>query len=39
MTRVALVISDVDGTLLTRDKILTEGAAGGSTPARHRHRI
>jgi Cof subfamily protein (haloacid dehalogenase superfamily) len=26
MTRVALVISDVDGTLVTRDKILTESA-------------
>jgi Cof subfamily protein (haloacid dehalogenase superfamily) len=25
MTRIALVVSDVDGTLLTRDKILTEG--------------
>jgi Cof subfamily protein (haloacid dehalogenase superfamily) len=26
MTRVALVVSDVDGTLLTKDKILTDGA-------------
>ncbi len=26
MTRIALVVSDVDGTLLTRDKTLTEGA-------------
>lgn len=26
MTRVALVVSDVDGTLLTKDKVLTEGA-------------
>jgi Cof subfamily protein (haloacid dehalogenase superfamily) len=26
MTRIALVVSDVDGTLLTRDKVLTEGA-------------
>ena len=26
MTRVVLVISDVDGTLLTRDKVLTDGA-------------
>lgn len=26
MTRIALVVSDVDGTLLTHDKILTEGA-------------
>ncbi len=28
MTRTALVVSDVDGTLLTRDKTLTEGARG-----------
>jgi HAD superfamily hydrolase (TIGR01484 family) len=27
MTRIALVISDVDGTLLTRDKVLTDKAA------------
>jgi len=27
MTRIALVVSDVDGTLLTKDKVLTEGAA------------
>ncbi|MGC2781000.1 MAG: HAD family hydrolase [Bradyrhizobium sp.] len=27
MTRIALVVSDVDGTLLTKDKILTERAA------------
>ena len=26
MTRIALLVSDVDGTLLTRDKILTDGA-------------
>ena len=26
MTRIALVVSDVDGTLLTKDKILTDGA-------------
>src|SRR4030081_2306455 len=26
MTRIALVVSDVDGTLLPRDKILTDGA-------------
>jgi Cof subfamily protein (haloacid dehalogenase superfamily) len=26
MSRIALVVSDVDGTLLTKDKILTEGA-------------
>jgi Cof subfamily protein (haloacid dehalogenase superfamily) len=28
MTRVALVVSDVDGTLLTKDKTLTDGAKG-----------
>ena len=28
MTRIALVVSDVDGTLVTRDKTLTEGARG-----------
>ena len=28
MTPIALVVSDVDGTLLTKDKILTEGAKG-----------
>ena len=27
MTRIALVVSDVDGTLLTKDKILTEKTA------------
>ena len=27
MTRIALVVSDVDGTLLTKDKVLTDGAA------------
>ena len=27
MTRIALVVSDVDGTLLTKDKILTDGRA------------
>ncbi|MDU6728103.1 MAG: Cof-type HAD-IIB family hydrolase, partial [Bradyrhizobium sp.] len=27
MTRIALVVSDVDGTLLTKDKVLTERAA------------
>ena len=26
MTRIALVVSDVDGTLLTKNKTLTEGA-------------
>ena len=26
MTRIALVVSDVDGTLLTRNKVLTDGA-------------
>ena len=26
MTRISLVVSDVDGTLLTKDKVLTEGA-------------
>ena len=26
MTRIALVVSDVDGTLLTKDKILTDRA-------------
>ena len=29
MTRIALVVSDVDGTLLTRDKTLTDGARRG----------
>src|SRR5271169_964784 len=28
MTRIALVVSDVDGTLLTKDKTLTDGAKG-----------
>jgi Cof subfamily protein (haloacid dehalogenase superfamily) len=28
MTRIALVVSDIDGTLLTKDKVLTAGAAG-----------
>jgi Cof subfamily protein (haloacid dehalogenase superfamily) len=28
MTRIALVVSDVDGTLLTKDKTLTDGASG-----------
>ena len=28
MTRIALVVSDVDGTLVTRDKVLTDGAKG-----------
>ena len=27
MTRIALVVSDVDGTLLTKDKILTDKTA------------
>ncbi len=27
MTRIALVVSDVDGTLLTKDKVLTDKAA------------
>ena len=26
MTRIALVVSDVDGTLVTKDKTLTDGA-------------
>ena len=26
MTRIALVVSDVDGTLLPKDKVLTDGA-------------
>src|SRR5713226_842070 len=26
MTRIALVVSDVDGTLVTKDKLLTDGA-------------
>ena len=26
MTRIALVVSDVDGTLLTKDKVLTDAA-------------
>src|ERR1043165_2364428 len=26
MTRIALVVSDVDGTLLTKEKVLTDGA-------------
>ncbi|HEY2685213.1 MAG TPA: Cof-type HAD-IIB family hydrolase [Steroidobacteraceae bacterium] len=30
MTRIALVVSDVDGTLLTKDKTLTEGARGAA---------
>jgi len=29
MTRIALVVSDVDGTLLTKDKTLTDGAKDG----------
>ena len=29
MTRIALVVSDVDGTLLTKDKTLTDGARRG----------
>ena len=28
MTRIALVVSDVDGTLVTKDKILTDAAKG-----------
>ena len=28
MTRIKLVVSDVDGTLVTKDKILTDGAQG-----------
>ena len=40
MTRIALVVSDVDGTLLTKDKILTDGAQGrGAAAARGRHRL
>jgi hypothetical protein len=30
MTRIALVVSDVDGTLLTKDKTLTDGAKGAA---------
>src|ERR1700704_2184081 len=30
MTRIALVVSDVDGTLLTKDKTLTDGAKAGA---------
>jgi Cof subfamily protein (haloacid dehalogenase superfamily) len=30
MTRIALVVSDVDGTLLTRDKVLTDRAKGAA---------
>ena len=38
MTRIALVVSDVDGTLLTKDKMLTDarearGAAAAGQPA------
>ena len=40
MTRIALVVSDVDGTLLTKDKILTDGAkAAVQQAARGRHRL
>src|SRR5260370_4093185 len=35
MTRIALVVSDVDGTLLTKDKTLTDGA---SAAARRLHQ-
>ncbi len=34
MTRIALVVSDVDGTLLTKDKILTEAASAAVTKLR-----
>jgi hydroxymethylpyrimidine pyrophosphatase-like HAD family hydrolase len=33
MTRIALVVSDVDGTLLTKDKILTDAAKALTRPA------
>jgi hypothetical protein len=33
MTRIALVVSDVDGTLLTKEKILTPASASPSSPA------
>ena len=36
MTRIALVVSDVDATLLTKDKILTDGAKAA---ARKLHRL
>ena len=40
MTRIALVVSDVDGTLLTKDKVLTDGAkAAVQQIARSRHRL
>jgi len=38
MTRIALVVSDVDGTLLTKDKILTDGAKS-AVSALHRAGI
>ena len=31
MTRIALVVSDVDGTLLTKNKILTDGARAAAS--------
>ncbi len=40
MTRIALVVSDVDGTLLTKDKVLTDGRPRAAcTTARGRHRL
>ncbi len=33
MTRIALVVSDVDGTLLTKDKVLTDGAKAARAQA------
>jgi Cof subfamily protein (haloacid dehalogenase superfamily) len=34
MTRIALVVSDVDGTLLTKDKVLTDAARDGARKLR-----
>ena len=40
MTRIALVVSDVDGTLVTKDKILTDAAKGAVRRLRRcRHRL
>jgi Cof subfamily protein (haloacid dehalogenase superfamily) len=35
MTRIALVVSDVDGTLLTKDKTLTDGAKAAARKLHH----
>jgi hypothetical protein len=35
MTRIALVVSDVDGTLLTKDKVLTAGATNAARRLEH----